>query len=142
MVVRRDERTISHHSIADLPDLLNSGDCLVMNNTQVLQARLFGTRTETGGKWEGLFIDEPEPGVWHLIGETRGKLQPGETLTLHPAHDPDSSDQRLIVELLSRDDEGTWTARPHSDEPATALLDWFGTLPSAAVHRSQTRQRQ
>ena len=127
MVVRRDERTISHHSIVDLPDLLDSDDCLVMNNTRVLQARLFGMRTETGGKWEGLFIDEPEPGVWHLIGETRGKLHPGETLTLHRAHSPDSND-RLIVELISRD-EGTWTARPQSNEPATTLLDRFGTLP-------------
>ncbi len=128
MVVQRADRTISHQSILDLPDLLNSGDCLVMNNTRVLQARLFGTRTETGGKWEGLFIDEPEPGTWRLIGETRGKLQPGETLTIRPAHEPNANDE-LTVELISRDEEGTWTARPRSTKSSTALLDRFGTLP-------------
>ena len=82
MVIRRHERTISHHSVADLPQLLSSGDCLVLNNTKVVPARLFGIRTETGGKWEGLFLDEPEPGTWRLIGETRGKPVSYTHLTL------------------------------------------------------------
>ena len=127
MVVRRHERTISHHSVADLPQLLSSGDCLVLNNTKVVPARLFGVRTETGGKWEGLFLDEPEPGTWRLIGETRGKLQAGETLTLHPVH-ADDSDETLVLKLIERE-EGVWFAKPDSTTSAVELLTKFGTLP-------------
>ncbi|MFK7817221.1 MAG: S-adenosylmethionine:tRNA ribosyltransferase-isomerase, partial [Planctomycetaceae bacterium] len=157
MVVRRHDRTISHHSIVDLPQLLSSGDCLVLNNTKVLPARLFGVRTETGGKWEGLFLDEPEPGTWRLIGETRGKLQPGETLTIQPAHEagkdelqknkdtlpPGGSELRsgegsapgtqttnesLTLTLIRRDKD-VWTAQPQSTKDTEQLLNQFGTLP-------------
>lgn len=127
MVIRRNNRTISHHSIVDLPHLLSPGDCLVLNNTKVVPARLFGVRTETGGKWEGLFLDEPERGVWRIIGGTRGKLQSGETLTLHPAYDPESS-ETLVLDLVERE-EDVWVARPQSDVPAMDLLNQFGTLP-------------
>ena len=127
MVVRRHDRTIAHHSIADLPELLTSGDCLVLNDTKVVPARLFGVRTETGGKWEGLFLEEPRAGEWKLIGETRGKLQPGESLTLHPIHDPESG--RTVELRLTERTEGVWTARPNIDAPAVEILSEFGTLP-------------
>lgn len=128
MVIRRHDRTIAHHCIVDLPSLLSRGDCLVLNDTRVLPARLFGKRTQTGGRWEGLFLNAPEPGVWRIIGETRGTLTPGETLTIHPAHDNDNTEQ-LILELLRRDDEGVWLTAPQSDSDAVSLLDRFGTLP-------------
>src|SRR5437016_4974688 len=46
----------SHHTFADLPELLKPGDLLVLNDTRVLRARLLGQRASSGGKWEGLFL--------------------------------------------------------------------------------------
>ena len=62
MVVDRASGTIRHQMIRDLPDLLHPNDLLVFNNTRVLPARLFGFRSLTGGKWEGLFVREVKPG--------------------------------------------------------------------------------
>ena len=64
LVVRRSAGTVTHDSIRSLPELLNPGDCLVLNNSRVLPARLFGVRTATGGKWEGLFLSTTESGNW------------------------------------------------------------------------------
>ena len=52
MIVDRSRQEIEHHHIRDLPYLLPSGDRLVLNDTQVIPARLVGRRTQTGGRWE------------------------------------------------------------------------------------------
>src|SRR4051794_1353805 len=58
LVVRRGGPVVAHHIFRDLPNLLEQGDLLVLNDTRVLPARLFGRRARTGGKWEGLFLQE------------------------------------------------------------------------------------
>jgi S-adenosylmethionine:tRNA ribosyltransferase-isomerase len=128
MVIDRTAGTIEHLQFHDLPALVRDGDCLVMNNTKVLRARLFGTRKQTGGRWEGLFLSSTPDGNWRLIGETRGKLQPGELLSIHPAYN-EASPARLDLQLVARDGEGTWTVRPDSVEDTERLLERFGTLP-------------
>ena len=82
MVVDRAAGTVTHRTLQDLPDLLQAGDCLVLNNSRVLPARLFGVRTATGGKWEGLYLSSTPDGLWRLIGQTRGYLRLHETVTL------------------------------------------------------------
>ena len=74
----------------ELPRWLKAGDLLVFNNTRVLPARLFGFRTATGGRWDGLYIEADGTGNWHLLCETRGRLTSGETITVIPAYDPQS----------------------------------------------------
>jgi len=59
MVLNRMTGTVSHHQFLDLPDLLDSGDLLVMNNTEVVPARLVGQK-KTGGRVELLILDLPE----------------------------------------------------------------------------------
>ena len=66
--------TIEHHVFADLPELLDPGDLLVLNDTRVMPARLIGRRAATGGKWEGLFLRETPDGLWELMCQTRGRL--------------------------------------------------------------------
>ena len=75
LVVERKSESISHRRIADLPQLLNTADVLVSNDTKVVNARLFGVRTETGGRWEGLFLEACSEGGWMVISKTRGKIQ-------------------------------------------------------------------
>ena len=128
LVINRASGELSHHQVRDLPSLLQPGDCLVLNDTKVVPARLFGHRTETGGKWEGLFLNRTETGLWRLIGETRGKLQPGEKITVIPAHQPDS-DHNFILTLREREPDGIWTAEVHSETETFELLQRFGTVP-------------
>lgn len=137
MVVRRQTGEIEHHRIADLPDLLHSGDRLVFNNTKVLPARLFGFRTSTGGKWEGLFLSEFPDGRWQITGQTRGKLTVGESITLVLAtqtvrgvdNDRAAAAATLLLVLDERRPDGSWVVRCDRAESAFSLLEQFGTLP-------------
>src|SRR3979411_2541697 len=73
MVLNRAKQIIGHNQFAELPELLRPGDLLILNNTRVLPARLFGRRAQTGGQWEGLFLEEAD-GIWELACQTRGTL--------------------------------------------------------------------
>lgn len=138
MIINREQGTIEHTSFNQLPTYLNAGDLLVLNNTRVVPARLIGIRTSTGGKWEGLFLRLESPNEWRLIGQTRGRLQPGERLTLTPADAASATpDATLDLTLQTKNEDGTWIATPESTEPALTLLDRFGTLPLPHyMHRS------
>jgi len=142
LVVDRHQQLIRHSSVRELPQLLAAGDLLVFNNTKVLPARLFGVRTSTGGRWEGLYIEQTQDGDWILMCETRGKLRPGESITVipaakwaaqqaHPTVTPGSTCCSLVLTLLLRErrPDGTWIARPESHRSPAALLEDFGSLP-------------
>ncbi len=135
LVVDRRTDRLEHRSIADLPEILRPGDRLVLNDTRVVPARLFGVRKGTGGKWEGLFLEVDAAGRWRLIGHAGGKLRSGETLVIAPAHRPESS-ERLELTLFDSDAEGIWTAAPASSQNAVELLEQFGTVPLPPyIHR-------
>src|SRR5262245_48755219 len=68
---------IHHRSFLDLPELLSPGDLLVLNDTRVLPARLLGRRAATGGRWEGLFLQQHADRSWELLSQTRGRLTEG-----------------------------------------------------------------
>ncbi|MCY2963604.1 MAG: tRNA preQ1(34) S-adenosylmethionine ribosyltransferase-isomerase QueA [Planctomycetota bacterium] len=128
MHVDRATGRISHHVVSDLPGLLRSNDRLVLNDTRVLPARLFGVRAATGGRWEGLYLETTANGEWRLLASTRGKVREGEMIDIHRAHDTLSHD-RLRLQLISRDDAGVWTMRPVVECDVLATLARFGTLP-------------
>jgi S-adenosylmethionine:tRNA ribosyltransferase-isomerase len=104
---------------------------LVLNDTRVIPARLVGYRTRTGGHWEGLFLIADERGTWQILGKTRGRILPGETVTLQ---DRDSRDFCRLT-LLSKLGEGVWAAQPEAlggkleAASALALLDHVGRVP-------------
>jgi S-adenosylmethionine:tRNA ribosyltransferase-isomerase len=125
MLVDRRRNTLQHRYVRDLPEILEKNDCLVVNNTRVVPARLLGRRNATGGHWEGLFLEAGANGLWHLMCQTRGKLQPGDLIALTSAVDA----QDLTLELISKESDGVWVARPHSDKDAFSLLEQFGRVP-------------
>ena len=123
-------KSLEHRHIRDLPEFLCPNDCLVVNNTKVVPARLIGKRTKTGGRWEGLFIQQvagvTQTSIWKIIGKTRGTIQIGETVTLQS---PDSRNE-LQIEFLSRQDDSTWLVRPLSSIlSAFTLLERIGWTP-------------
>jgi S-adenosylmethionine:tRNA ribosyltransferase-isomerase len=125
LVVDRGRGSLEHRHIRDLPEFLRANDCLVVNDTRVVPARLVGRRTRTGGRWEGLFVELGEHGLWRVMGKTRGKLSPGETITLVNADG--HGDTQL--ELAARQPDGSWIARPRSAEEPFSLLARVGRVP-------------
>ncbi len=125
LVVDRASGDLQHYHIRDLPQLLRGGDCLVINDTRVIPARLVGFRVPSGGRWEGLFLSADEQGNWRLLGKTRGKLAPGERIAL--------VNQRLQevfrLRLLLKEPDGSWIARPETASETMALLEQAGRVP-------------
>jgi S-adenosylmethionine:tRNA ribosyltransferase-isomerase len=121
MVVRRDGGVLAHGKFADLPNWLEAGDLLVLNDTRVLPARLVGRRARTGGRWEGLFLHERPDGAWVLLAQTRGRPAVGETLLVEPGG--------LVLELIGRTPEGRWLMRPGEQGAAAELLGRYGQVP-------------
>jgi len=121
LVARRKENTISHCLFSDLPQLLNPGDLLVLNDTRVLSARLIGRRMRTGGKWEGLFLRELTAGKWEVMCQTRGRLAAGETIEVEPGP--------LLIDLIRKTDEGHWVIAPQKPGSAYELLQAHGRVP-------------
>ncbi len=128
LVLDRRSGAVAHRTFRDFPSLIRPHDLLVLNETKVIPARLVGRRTATGGRWEGLFLGVTATGRWRLIGQTRGKLLPGESITLAPVHASRSTGQ-LQLTLCERDDDGEWTATVENDADHLTLLDQFGTVP-------------
>lgn len=130
LVVNRRDESISHHRFEELPGLLSSGDRLVFNDSRVLPARLRGVRESTGGKWEGLFLKELAGGDWRLLGQTRGRLLPGEWLRIENRLTKQDDDMEpLRVELIEKLEEGAWRVRPESEESPFELLAKYGNVP-------------
>ncbi|MEI7698403.1 MAG: tRNA preQ1(34) S-adenosylmethionine ribosyltransferase-isomerase QueA [Planctomycetia bacterium] len=138
MVIDRAVGRIIHSRIRDLPQWLRAGDLLVFNNTKVLPARLFGIRTATGGRWEGLYIEQTESGEWHLLCDTRGRLTAGETITVIPSQQWENSvgtlstsiqGPRLTLRLTQRQQDGSWLATAEDRRPVREILEEFGSLP-------------
>ena len=129
LLVDRDSGKIASRLITDLPELLAADDCLVLNDTRVLPARLFGRRIATDGHWEGLFLGSDPAGRWRLIGKTRGKLQPGERIALTPAHPESEAFPPCELSLIEQESSGTWVATPQPPEAVQTILDRYGTMP-------------
>ena len=125
MVVDRHKVSIEHRHVRDLPDLLRANDCLVINDSRVVPARLIGKRSLTGGQWEGLYLSIDERNQWRLLCKTRGKLMPGETVRLINRRGIDD----LQLTLVEKQPGGVWLARPDSDDETFTLLDRVGRVP-------------
>lgn len=86
LVVRRSTGAISHHVFRDLPGLLQPGDLMVVNDTRVMAARLFGVRPETGGAVEALLVRPFTDRRWDVLFRPARQAVPGRTFYFE-AHD-------------------------------------------------------
>ena len=77
MVLRRAAQTVSHHTFEDLPGLLSPGDLLVVNDTRVMAARLFGRRIDTGGQVEALLVRPLTDLRWEVLFRPARQAWPG-----------------------------------------------------------------
>jgi len=114
MVIRRATGAFDHRRVADLPAFLHPGDLLVVNDTRVIPARLYGQKAGTGGRVEILLIEETETGVWEALLRAR-HAKPGDCLEL--------ADSKIQAEVFwrlqrTRDRVGTASRLPARSVPA------------------------
>lgn len=101
LLVDRSSGALSDRTFRDLPDLLNPGDLIVVNDTRVLPARLFARRL-SGGRVELLLLDRNADGVWRAMGRPARRLRAGERLELLDSQDEVTNDG---VDVVGRDAE-------------------------------------
>ena len=77
MVVNRETGEVRHRHFRDIVTFLRPGDCLVMNNTRVIPARLYGEKEGTGGKIEFLLLRRIDLDTWEVILKPGKKAKPG-----------------------------------------------------------------
>ena len=109
-----------HETFDRLPGLLPPGALLVLNDTRVLPARL-ELRRVTGGRTAGLFLCEPEPGVWEIMLTGSSRLRMGEELAIEASG--------RTLRLVERIAPGTWRAEPVPPGDAFAILNECGRTP-------------
>ncbi len=99
LVLDRDSGALAHRTIRDLPGYLNAGDALVVNDTKVIPARLFGRKAPSGGRVETLLLEEESPGLWLAIYKAAGYARPGARFAL-------GRNDRIQGEVLSIEGAG------------------------------------
>lgn len=123
-----------HEIFRDIIDYLNPGDCLVLNNTKVIPARLIGNR-ETGGAVEVLLLKRHQDNVWETLVKPGKKCRPGAKLIF--------GDGILKAEVLETVEEGNRLVKFEYEGIFEEVLDKLGEmpLPPYITHKLQDKNR-
>ncbi|MBR6407000.1 MAG: tRNA preQ1(34) S-adenosylmethionine ribosyltransferase-isomerase QueA [Clostridia bacterium] len=123
MLINRRTGEIAHRHFYDLTDYLKKGDCLILNDSKVLPARLLGQRADTGSDIELLLLNQREELVWEVIAGPGKKAKPGKHLTF--------GNGRLTCEVLEVLEGGNRIVRFELDDPSQfyPVLYEVGQMP-------------
>lgn len=88
MVLRFKSKTVEHRTVRDLPELLRSGDLLVVNDTRVMAARIFGKRPDTGGEVEALLVRPFTDTTWEVLFKPTRQARPGRRFVFETHEGP------------------------------------------------------
>ncbi|MFD1362942.1 tRNA preQ1(34) S-adenosylmethionine ribosyltransferase-isomerase QueA [Lentibacillus salinarum] len=80
LVLHRDTQEVAHKRFTDIRDYLQKGDCLVLNDTRVLPARLYGSKEDTGAKVEVLLLHQQEEDTWEVLVKPAKKVKVGTVI--------------------------------------------------------------
>ncbi|WP_026558626.1 tRNA preQ1(34) S-adenosylmethionine ribosyltransferase-isomerase QueA [Bacillus sp. J37] len=81
MVLQKDNGEVKHESFKSIINYLQAGDCLVLNNTRVMPARLFGTKEDTGASIEILLLKQQEDDIWETLVKPAKRVKNGTVIT-------------------------------------------------------------
>ena len=121
MVVHRKSGEIEHRIFSDITEYLRPGDCLVMNDSKVIPARLFGVKESTGVNVEFLLSKKIEGNIWETLVKPGRRLKPGDTVVF--------GDGKLRAEIKSYSDEGTRIAEFSCGGDFMEVLEELGRMP-------------
>ncbi|HBM81276.1 MAG: tRNA preQ1(34) S-adenosylmethionine ribosyltransferase-isomerase QueA [Clostridiales bacterium] len=121
MILHKDTGKIEHRIFKDIIDYLNPGDCLVLNNTRVMPARLYGRREDTGGKIEVLLLKRVEKDKWEVLVNPGRKARIGERIIF--------GNGELAAKILSHTDAGGRIIEFEYSGIFEEILDRLGEMP-------------
>ena len=135
LVLHRQTGEVEHHTFRGITDYLRPGDCLVLNNTKVIPARLMGVKEDTGAAIEVLLLKRRENDVWETLVKPGKKARPGTKLVF--------GDGCLRAEVLDVVEEGNRLVRFYYDGIFEEALDRLGEmpLPPYITHKLQDKNR-
>ena len=127
--------SIEHRHFTDILEYLNEGDCLVINDTRVIPARLYGHKEETGALIEILLLKRKENDIWECLVKPGKKARPGAKITF--------GDGILKGEIIDVVDEGNRLIQFHYDGIFEEILDQLGEmpLPPYITHKLKDKNR-
>lgn len=125
----------SHHVFRDIVDYLNPGDCLVLNNTKVIPARLMGEKEGTGAGIEVLLLKRKEDNVWETLVKPGKKARVGARISF--------GNGLLVGEVIDVVEEGNRLIRFEYEGIFEEILDQLGQmpLPPYITHRLEDKNR-
>ena len=135
MVLDKETGAVSHHVFREITSFLNPGDCLVLNNTKVIPARLMGVREETGGAVEVLLLKRHAGDVWECLVKPGKKARPGTRLAF--------GEGLLHAQVEDVVEDGNRLIRFSYDGIWEEVLDRLGEmpLPPYITHKLQDKNR-
>lgn len=135
LVLDKESGETEHHIFRDIVSFLKPGDCLVLNNTKVIPARLLGERAQTGAHVEVLLLKRLEADVWETLVKPGKKCRPGTRLVFGGG--------LLRAEVLETVEEGNRLIRFEYEGIWEEVLDRLGEmpLPPYITHKLQDKSR-
>lgn len=121
LVLKRDTGELEHRHFSDIIDYLNPGDCLVINNTKVIPARLFGEKEGTQAKIEILLLKRKEKDIWETLVKPGKKAKPGTRILF--------GDGLLTGEVLDIVEDGNRLIKFRYEGIFEEILDQLGQMP-------------
>ena len=121
MVVDKKTGEIEHKVFKDIIDYLEEGDCLVLNDTRVIPARLIGSKVETGGKIEFLLLKRNEDDTWETLVKPGKRAKIGSKFSF--------GDGKLIAEVVGMGDDGARIVKFEYEGIFEEVLDELGNMP-------------
>ena len=135
MVLDKETGEVSHKVFKDIIDYLNPGDCLVLNDTRVIPARLIGAKEDTGGKIEFLLLKRNEDDTWETLVKPGKRAKIGTRFSF--------GEGKLIAEVVGMGDDGARIVKFEYDGIFEEVLDELGNmpLPPYITERLEERER-
>ncbi len=121
MVLDKKSGETSHKHFYDICDMLNEGDCLILNDTKVIPARLYGTKKDTGGAIEFLLLNKRSLDEWEVILKPGRRAKPGARFVFGQGE--------LEAEILDIVNEGNRLVKFYYDGLFENVLDKLGEMP-------------
>lgn len=134
MVLGRESGCIEHHHFFELPNYLKPGDCLILNNSRVLPARLLGQRLPGGGACEVLLLIDRGEKTWECLVRPGRKMRTGAKLSF--------GDGLLTAEVVGEVEGGNRLVRFDYDGIFLEVLDRLGKMPLPPYIKEELQDRE
>jgi len=121
LVLDKQTGEVCHRTFRDILDYIEPGDCLVLNDTKVLPARLYGVRSDTGASVEFLLLSQREGDIWEVIVKPGKKCTVGKTISF--------GNGKLLAEITDVLDNGNRIVRFSYNGIFSEILDDLGEMP-------------